>query len=68
MKQCLKCKKELQDNAKFCISCGSELPTTTKEQEIDVFSKCPKCGEPYPEWVKNMYELVSEIIENRVNK
>ena len=49
-KQCPNCGKELSDNAKFCIKCGSQYEDLKAEKQREEFicqeeSKfCPYCG------------------------
>lgn len=50
MSICLKCKKELEDNAKFCSECGAKVSHVTScphcSKKINAeFAFCPYCGE-----------------------
>lgn len=50
MSICLKCKKELEDNAKFCSECGAKVSHVTfcphcRKKINAEFAFCPYCGE-----------------------
>ena len=48
MKYCMNCGKQLPDDAKFCVDCGTptEAPTSKKQvEQAGTVYKCPNCGE-----------------------
>ena len=51
MKYCMNCGKQLPDDAKFCVSCGTPVQTETPPlpqknvEKAGALHKCPNCGE-----------------------
>ena len=54
MKYCMNCGKQLPDDAKFCVSCGTPVQTETPPpppqpqknvEKAGTLHKCPNCGE-----------------------
>ena len=51
MKLCETCKREYNDNSKFCLKCGSKLVEKPAEttKRLERVHKCPACGIKYPD-------------------
>lgn len=48
MKYCMNCGKQLPDDAKFCVSCGTPVmdePPKKRVEQAGTIYKCPNCGE-----------------------
>ena len=48
MKYCMNCGKQLPDDAKFCISCGTPVREESSKRRVEqagTIYKCPNCGE-----------------------
>lgn len=48
MKYCMNCGKQLPDDAKFCVDCGTpvkEERTARRVEQAGTVYKCPNCGE-----------------------
>lgn len=48
MKYCKNCGKQLPDNARFCIDCGTPIEEASFKRRVDqagTIYKCPNCGE-----------------------
>lgn len=48
MKYCKNCGKQLPDDAKFCVDCGTPIEETSSKRRVEqagTIYKCPNCGE-----------------------
>ena len=66
MKYCKNCGKQLPDNARFCIDCGTQIKEASSKRRVEqagTIYKCPNCGE-VPESMTAGMTLGSAIGQN----